>query len=205
VCPPNPGISTYVHLRRSESVLTSLLVTVISILPLSLTAFGVMYLQFHKGPSGNVPVIAKPSFLAGNDSGVQRISCRTVDGIPTTVSESDGKTIPLIRWISNEMAASGYGTEKRCEIVSSKFESYRSQGTLQYITTGRENNLPVICVATAKGGPCIGTLYTLKKGQDPVRTLQKLFHLRRGASGPISESGGEGRLYISFDELISAP
>jgi len=164
-----------------------------------------MCLQLQTVAFGNVQVLAKTATVAGNDSGMQRIFCRIIDGIPTTVSESGEKTIPLIKWISNEMAASGYGTEKRCEIVSSKFESYRSQGTLRYITTGRENNLPVICVASVKGGPCIGTLYTLKKDQDPVRTLQKLFHLRRGASGPISESGGEGRLYISFDELISAP
>lgn len=146
------------------------------------------------------------SLVASDDkSASQRISCRTIDGIPMTVSEVDGRTIPLIKWISTDMAASGFAPETRCEIVSAKFESYRSQGMLRYITTGRENGLPVICVAVVRGGPCVGTLYTLKKNQDPVSTLQKLFHLRRSASGPISESGGDGRLYLGMDELIASP
>lgn len=176
-----------------------------AILPLLLSGAVSAIVALEPGSVSSSAVSASLLMANMQDAGAQRISCRTIDGVPTTVSETGGKTIPLIRWISSEMAASGYAPQKRCEIVSAKFETYRSQGSLQYITTGRENGLPVICVAQSRGGPCVGTLYTLKKGQDPVRTLQKLFHLRRGASGPILESGGDARPYLSFDELIATP
>lgn len=140
--------------------------------------------------------------VAQDTAKVHRILCTNIDGMPTTVSIKGDRQVPIIRWTSTDMSDSGFTPEKRCEVVSKKFEDFRSQGTLRFITSGKENGLPVICVALERGGPCFGTLYTLKNKQDASQTLKRLINVRRGASGPLYESGGQERLYINFEELM---
>ena len=60
----------------------------------------------------------------------------------------------MIRWESEAFTTVGYPPQKRCEIVSQKFQAYLEQGILNYITTGRENHERVICVSKEEGGPC---------------------------------------------------
>ena len=107
----------------------------------------------------------------------------------------------MIRWSSNVFDGGGWTPERRCQEVSQRFEGFRQQGRLQYLTTGRINGQPVICTAKAEGAPCDGLLYTLKPGQDPTTALRNLFDVRYKARGPLNET--EERLYINVDKLLN--
>ena len=108
----------------------------------------------------------------------------------------------MIRWTSNAFDGAGWTPERRCQEVSQRFETYRQQSRLAYVTTGRINGLPVICTAASDGGPCDGLLYTLKPSQDPTLALKRLFDVRYKARGPLNETST--RLYLSMDELLAA-
>ena len=130
------------------------------------------------------------------------ITCMDADGTPATVvTTKSGKQVPIIFWKSTAFSSSGYGPERRCKEVSARFQTYHSSGTLQFITTGRMNGLPVICVAKTDGGACAGLLYTLKPGQNATATLKKLFDVRtKPGAAPLEET--TARMYVSVDSII---
>lgn len=143
------------------------------------------------GPQPAAASIAARSFV-----------CATAAGAPATaVVTADGRQVPVIRWTSGVFSDAGWSQRRRCEEVSSRFDTFLRQGRLAYITTGRINGMPVICTAASRGGGCDGLLYTLKPGQDPTATLQSLLELRVKASGPLNETSS--RLYVSIDDLLS--
>lgn len=71
---------------------------------------------------------------------------------------------------------------------------------MRFLTTGTINKMPVICVALNKGDRCNGLVYTLKPGQNPTTTLQRLFGVQRTASGPLNETGEA--LYIDMGAYL---
>ena len=82
-----------------------------------------------------------------------------------------------------------------------RFQQFHSANKLEFITTGRVNSLPVICVARTNGGACAGLLYTLKPGQNATATLKRLFDVQRNPDGsPLEET--TSRMYVSVDSLI---
>lgn len=128
--------------------------------------------------------------------------CGSAQGAPSTNAvKADGGQVPVIRWTSTTFNDAGWSQERRCQEVSSRFDTFLKQGRLAYITTGRINNLPVICTASSNGGACDGLLYTLKPGQNATATLQNLLEIRVKARGPLNET--TSRLYVSLDELMS--
>ena len=123
------------------------------------------------------------------------------DGVPTTFVKNSRGTFPVIRWVSRVFDDAGYVPETRCRQVSSKFQQFYERGLLNYVTTGRVNHQPVICVSNAKDGPCLGILFTLKPEQNANRTLEQLFDLKANASaGPLEESNA--RYYLDLDQFI---
>ena len=72
---------------------------------------------------------------------------------------------------------------------------------LNFITTGRMNGLPVICVAKTNGGACAGLLYTLKPGQNATATLKKVLDIQtKPGAAPLEET--TARLYVNFDSMV---
>ena len=130
------------------------------------------------------------------------ITCMDANGVPATVVKTkSGKQVPIIYWKSTTFAGSGWTPERRCKEVSMRFQQFHSTNNLEYITTGRMNGLPVICVANSNGGPCAGLLYTLKPGQNATATLQKLFDVQKKPDGsPLEET--TSRMYVSVDSVI---
>ena len=129
--------------------------------------------------------------------------CQPINGIPTTVVQTkEGKRVPIIFWKSNTFASSGWTPLKRCQEVTARFQSYHSDGSLEFITTGQVNSLPAICVAKSDGGPCAGLLYTLKPDQNATSTLLDLFNIRsQPNAAPLEET--TSRPYLSIDSLIT--
>ena len=130
------------------------------------------------------------------------ISCMSASGVPTTVvSTRSGKQVPIIYWKSETFSGSGWTPTRRCQEVSARFQEYHQAGTLEFITTGRMNGLPVLCVSKTDGGGCAGLLYTLKPGQNATATLQKLFDIRnKPGAAPLEET--TARLYVNFDTVV---
>jgi len=123
-------------------------------------------------------------------------------GSPTTFVNTPTGNVPLIRWVSHTFNHAGYNPTVRCQEVSQRFNRFYNQGILNFVTTGIVNNQPVVCVASEMGGPCQGVLFTLKPGQNAPRTIQQLFDVRVGASGPLFESGS--REYIDMKPYTQA-
>ena len=130
------------------------------------------------------------------------ITCMDANGIPATVVKTkSGKQVPIIYWKSTTFSGSGWTPERRCREVSMRFQQFHSANKLEFITTGRMNSLPVICVARTNGGACAGLLYTLKPGQNATATLKRLFDVQRNPDGsPLEET--TSRMYVSVDSLI---
>lgn len=127
--------------------------------------------------------------------------CGTSNGSPATQAiTKDGRQVPVIRWTSSTFNDAGWSPQRRCEEVSTRFDTFHREGRLSYITTGRMNGLPVICTARSSGSGCDGLLYTLKPGQDATATLKSLLEIRVKARGPLYET--TSRLYVSIDELM---
>lgn len=150
---------------------------------------------------GILPVlITIPKSIAS--SLASKISCMSVNGMPTTVvTTNTGKQVPIIYWRSSTFSESGWTPKRRCQEVSMRFQQFHTTNNLKYITTGRMNNMPVICVANSNGGGCAGLLYTLKPGQNATSTLRKLLDIQKKAgSAPLEET--TSRLYVSVDSLI---
>ncbi len=111
-----------------------------------------------------------------------KFMCGTSQGRPATMAMTRRGPVPVIRWTSNYFGSGGYTPQTRCGIVSNKFQQYYKEGTLNYLTIGTANKMPVVCVAKVKGGSCDGVLFTLKPGSDPWKTLTKLMNVRAQAS-----------------------
>ncbi len=157
-------------------------------------------------PGKIVPVLALSVIACAATTGSaaaaeQRFSCGQSGGRPATMARTSRGLVPVIKWTSSHFSSSGYSPQRRCQIVSDKFQQYFETGELNYLTTGRVNRQNVVCVAKARLGACNGVLFTLKPGSHPGRTLQRLMDVRLRASGPLSET--YGRVYINMDDFLS--
>lgn len=101
----------------------------------------------------------------------------TGNGIPATVfTANGGGSNAIFQWDSGFFAGSGYTPQVRCDIVSSKMESNRSSGNMQYFVGGQFNGYKVICASrTSSSGikQCQDSevLFTLKPTDDTDQVL----------------------------------
>ncbi len=154
--------------------------------------------------SGTIALSALPGY-----SQAAGFSCDNSSGAPTTVYYNrQGGQEPWIRWVSNAFSGAGYDPLTRCREVSSRLETYRSNKQLKYITVGMMNRQPVVCTASQVNGRCEGLIFTLKRGQDAVRTLNNLLAWREGqaATPSLRESGEVPYIDVrsKFEESSSA-
>jgi hypothetical protein len=132
-----------------------------------------------------ITAIPQPSYAEGTT-----FVCGVSEGQPATIAATPRGNVPIILWVSDKFTGKGYNPQRRCEEVSPRFQKLYDQGALTFITAGYMNNQPVICATGAEGGLCNSNnlLYTLKRGQDAAKTIQRLNEIRGGAAGPLRES-----------------
>lgn len=129
--------------------------------------------------------------------------CGRSKNTPTTMAKTSRGPVPVIRWVST--IGEDYTPENRCKIVSGKFQQFYTDGTLNYLTTGTVNQLPVICAAQSENGSCTGVLFTLKPNSDPGRTLKRLLSIRDRAPGEVLNES-DAKIYVNMaDFLDKAP
>jgi Circadian oscillating protein COP23 len=127
-------------------------------------------------------------------------ACGASSGVPATMAQTQRGEIPVIRWSSDYFSDSGWTPERRCQEVSTRFQTYQQDGSLKYLTTGVMNGMSVVCTTDHDGGTCKNLLFTLKAGSNAGQTLRDLLQVRTHATGPLNQS--EARVYINMDEYL---
>lgn len=150
---------------------------------------------------------AGPLMIQGQDTKASgKFYCGNYNGVPSTMTNSSksGKAVPIILWKSSHFSSDGWSPERRCDVVSARFNTLHQKGQMNHLSTGLMNGMPVICAVATKPGPCAqdGLLYTLKPGQNPNKTLRNLLTIRTKASGPLTETAS--RVYVSITEIENA-
>lgn len=81
-----------------------------------------------------------------------RFYCGQYQGEPATLADHPERGIvPLIVWRTDHFSSSGYPPQRRCRIVSTKFQQNLETGQLMHIVSGiAENKLPVLCASKQK-------------------------------------------------------
>ncbi|NEP79250.1 MAG: hypothetical protein F6K17_10285 [Okeania sp. SIO3C4] len=151
---------------------------------------------------GSFALAIKPS-ISQLPPGQRGFFCDTSEGIPTTIYQnSQGGREPWIKWESNVFK--GYDPLTRCKQVSRRLEIYRVNRQLKYITAGMMNRQKVICTASQVNGRCEGLIFTLKPGQDVIKTLNNFLAWREGQAGTPSMSESAEIPYIDVSKRIEA-
>ena len=115
-----------------------------------------------------------------------------------------GRRINLITWKGITNQGSGYSPEVRCRIVANRFQRFSNAGKLRYVSTGRMNNHPIVCISS-NGGQCQtnGLLLTLDPKDNPEQTLKELFDVgSRADGGDFVRAGKGGKTVIDITQLI---
>jgi Circadian oscillating protein COP23 len=133
------------------------------------------------------------------DTTGSKFYCGQSKSVPTTMAKTSRGAVPVIHWVST--LGETYTPEKRCQMVSEKFQTFYQDGTLNYLTTGMVNQLPVICAAQKENGPCSGILFTLKPNSDPGRTLQRLLSIRDRAPGMVLNESAP-QIYVNMANFL---
>lgn len=111
------------------------------------------------------------------------------DNVPTTYAQTPDGTVPVFKWTSNYFRPP-YTPMQRCQEVGERMTNFYAQGMMDYLTSGRVNNLPVICAGTSCNSNGSNVLITLKPDQDPNQVLQEIEANRSGAGGPSYQLSG---------------
>jgi hypothetical protein len=135
------------------------------------------------------------------DTTGSKFYCGLSKNVPTTMAKTSRGAVSVIHWVST--LGETYTPEKRCQIVSEKFQTFYQDGTLNYLTTGTVNHQPVICAAQQENGPCTGVLFTLKPNSDPGRTLQHLLSIRDRAPGLVLNESAL-QIYVNIADFLDA-
>jgi len=159
-----------------------------------------------------LPIIGSASLSVSFSASAQQSStsqsptiqfeCVSNKGTPTTIVIGPNGEKPMISWTSTYFSSDGWSPESRCKEVTARISRAYAAGTLSYFTTGRINNMPVICSTSTQGGSCESLIYTLKSNQNPGATLKALLKVRAGEGGPIEET--TSRVYIPLTQFTGS-
>lgn len=136
--------------------------------------------------------------------------CAQLNGGWNTFVNTPRGRVKLVNWVQS--FSEQWNPQNRCVEISGRFQKFLDAGTLKYIRTGTVNNLPVICVAEAKGSNCPdeNVLITLEPNTDPEAVLIRLVDFRRSVSGQtivLSENDAgfyaDGEFYVDMDKFLS--
>ncbi|NEQ35857.1 MAG: hypothetical protein F6K40_05985 [Okeania sp. SIO3I5] len=136
---------------------------------------------------------------AQQSGGKASFFCGTDEGKPATivrVPQRNGKTTlrTLIIWEIDDFK--GYPPEKRCPLVSQKFQDNQNTGDLKYIVSGKANNSPVLCASKENYNyiadcPDPNVLMTLLPGDDSQEMIRKLGELQYNSVAALRHSSDE--------------
>ena len=102
-----------------------------------------------------------------------RFSCQSINGQYTVVYQPESQPNQAFPWAAPSELGGGWNSQRRCNEISRRLESYRPDGLLE-LTTSVENNYNTVCVTTEQVPGC-RIVFTVPPGQDPVLTRDRVF------------------------------
>jgi len=133
-----------------------------------------------------------------------RISCINTNGVPLTVlSTKSGQQIQIINWKGETSSSSGWSAIRSCQKVSQRLQEHHDAGTLRYITTGRKNGMPILCISRTDRGGCSHLVYSLKPGTNATAKLRKLFGVNNSLRSSTVLEETTSRIYINIKKLLT--
>jgi len=128
---------------------------------------------------------------------------QTDSRLPTTYAWTERGKIAVVRWSTDFFERAGFSPQKRCELVSPRFQKAYDQRTLSYLTNGNMNGQSVICTATEPGGDCADLLLTLRPQDKPLVILEGLASIFRGrGTEPLRHISGQIYYPIDMQEFL---
>jgi len=106
-------------------------------------------------------------------AGDTRFACQTVNGQYTVMYYPESQPAQAYAWATPTALGGGWTSQRRCEAISQRLESYRPDGLLE-MQTAIENNHNVVCVTTEARGDC-RIVFTVPPGQDAALTRDRVF------------------------------
>ncbi len=158
---------------------------------------------------------------SASDIKVERVSCKPVNGTPTTVVRysEGGQTkedpIPILYWKAEVLRKAGVlspsqKTQALCEKASALLESAYSQNNGEvYFVTGKVDGKPSVCAETTLGSGCnrSNVLFSLEQNKNgDLSEVNKVLdgildsRLNQGERQVI-RGGTENRWDLSFDRI----
>jgi Circadian oscillating protein COP23 len=158
--------------------------------------------------TGSHQQIAQTPIVTSSQNDRPTFKCEVEDKTHVMVGQFDGKSRPLIRFVSDNWGAE-YKRETRCNMVSNTFNNYIKTHNPPALTTGKKNGYAILCVSKGKGDGCLnddrgGQIMTWGKDKQPNQELSNLIAQvgaadNETAPGPIEN---EPRKYIYLKEFI---
>lgn len=92
--------------------------------------------------------------------------------------------------------------------MAQRFELFDQGNTLEFLTTGTVNNMPVVCAVATEGEECSNrynsdrVLFTLPVGRDPNQALEQLLGFASVLENGDPRSYNNGRVYINMSKWM---
>lgn len=102
-----------------------------------------------------------------------RFSCRQDNGRDTVMYQPESQPGQFYAWAVPQQMGGGWTTQRRCQEISRRLESYRPDGLVE-MQTAVENGYNIVCVTTDKDPSC-RIVFTVPNGQDPIATRNSVF------------------------------
>jgi hypothetical protein len=122
--------------------------------------------------------------------------------IPTTLLSSSNREKPLAVIIWKSEYFPKYTPQKRCDLVSPKFQAAYTAGKLEYLVTGthKATGSQIVCGVANQDESCdsdTNMLFTLKSYTDGTSVLRQLVgNIQSGEAGPnIYQSSGNREVF----------
>lgn len=127
-------------------------------------------------------------------------------GVWTTFYESPRGLKAYIRWTSDFGGAVGYTPERRCREVSQRLNNHLRTQNPFYLTHGKQDAYPIICVTDFEGGGCKerGLVYTLDPNgkRRPDEVIIDLLNLAGNDFDGIPITATGCRLYVNVRQQL---
>ncbi len=115
-----------------------------------------------------------PSSSTSTSSANTRFTCQLVNGEYTVMYSPESQPNQAYPWAIPSELGGGWTPKKRCDAITSRFETYRQDGLLE-LSTGVENGYDTICVTTQVDPTDCRLILTVPPGQDPKLTRDLIF------------------------------
>ena len=103
-----------------------------------------------------------------------RFACQIENGEYTVMYFPESQPNQAYAWATPTELGGGWTSERRCNAISSRLETYRPEGLLE-LRTGTENGYDIVCATTEQSPNQCSIVFTVPPGQDPLQTRDLVF------------------------------